>query len=177
MVSSGFDKNKLWCRPWRVCLSRIGDVGWGTKICSSPKTPMKWGLRIGAPKILADGRPADQRGRVGPGTRFVPNRSAGTGTGAEPPVGRWLAGRCELGTTRAPQNTRGAFGPGRILSHPPRRENPFLKCFRPTVRHSAFRRAGRTARSAALAGRAIPARTGLCCRPVTFVAAENIRLP
>jgi hypothetical protein len=30
------------------------------------------------------------------------NRSAGIGTGAKPPVGRWLAARCELGTTRVP---------------------------------------------------------------------------
>jgi hypothetical protein len=44
--------------------------------------------------------PGDADGAVG--ARFVPNRSADVGTGAEPPQRRGLAERCELGTTRAP---------------------------------------------------------------------------
>jgi hypothetical protein len=53
-----------------------------------------------AAKRLPPHEPGDADGAVG--ARFVPNRSADVGTGAEPPQRRGLAERCELGTTRAP---------------------------------------------------------------------------
>ena len=67
-----------------------------TKFCSSPKTPRKWGLRIGDPHLFAEGQPAEHRGRFALGPRFVPNRSVRIGTGAEPPHSRDPAARCEL---------------------------------------------------------------------------------
>ena len=51
---------------------------------------------MGDPHIFAEGQPAEPRGRFALGPRFVPNRSARFGTGAEPPHPREPAARCEL---------------------------------------------------------------------------------
>ena len=50
----------------------------------------------GGPTYTCQGQPAEPRGRFALGPRFVPNRSARIGTGAEPPHTREPAARCEL---------------------------------------------------------------------------------
>ena len=81
---------------------------------------------MGDPHILAKGWSADQRGRVAPGARFVPNRSARIGTGAEPPRACELATRCELRQLAVRKTPAVRFIQNEFCLTPPAAQTPKL---------------------------------------------------